>query len=92
MPHLNDYIWAMHIKDSDLQKALNTAISMAWAKPDPIQWFTDIKDNHMDPQIESWFMTYFHQHIQAMIEICDSALDSDDRFIEKKKHWKLCSP
>ena len=85
MPHLNDYIWAMHIKDNDLQKAFDTAISMAWAKPDPIQWFTDIKENRMKPQIESWFMTYFHQHIQAMIEICDSALDCDDRLIEKKE-------
>ncbi|MGI6068495.1 UvrD-helicase domain-containing protein, partial [Absicoccus porci] len=34
LPHLNDYIWAMHIKDNDLQKALKDTIAIAWAKPD----------------------------------------------------------
>lgn len=84
LPHLNDYIWAMHIKDNDLQKALKDTIAIAWAKPDPLQWLQDVRKNRFDSDIDAWFMKYFRQHIQAIIEICDLAQDMDDRFGEKK--------
>lgn len=80
------FIVAYGKKEEDLLSYVQSCINIAWAKPDPETWLEECTKSNNE-RIIPWFMAYFKERIQAMIEILDdltNQLEDPEIYIQKR--------
>ncbi len=82
------YASTFHIKDEDILRSIRSLIAIAYSKPDPIQWFSDIQTENKE--IEQWFYQYFLQRFEAIKDLCEYGVSLHEFYETKKERLKPC--
>lgn len=83
-------------KEEDIAKLIKGFIDLANSKPDSVQWIQKIVDDSKkepDDNIRYWFLFYFKERIQALIDLCDELViiaNKPEDFILKKQKLNDC--
>ncbi len=83
-------------KEEDIAKFIKKFIELANSKPEPIQWIQKIIDDSKkdpSPDIMNWFLVYFKERIQALIDLCDELIiiaNKPEDFQLKKQKLDIC--
>ncbi len=88
--HWNHYASVFKLSDETIQKKVQSCIQVAWAKPNPKEWFANIKEKKMAGPLQSWFFHTFKVHFEAMKDVCQEALDIVDIFTTKIELLNAC--
>lgn len=74
--------------EEDIQSQVNQLIETAKSKPDPIVWIQE--QTKPNPNTLPWFLQYFRQQVQILIDICEEMIPVFDTFATKKSLLIKC--
>lgn len=80
--HLLRFFALLHPREP-LHAYVSTCVDILAAKADPAEWMAAVKNDTLQTDGFDWFLLFYRQHVQAMMDICEKGKEIDTVFSRK---------